>query len=240
MQQLHAPTSSTAERSAPRPDISTAITAEPTANKVSEAASNQPCGWNAYSLIMSRSGSRSEVTCSAVMAPAPPARAAYPPAVKRLVMPLTVASGLPRGHRRSAGASPGASRRRPRPHPAAPGLRIRVGTGPAARVRTRLAAVTTLTPDLLRDDRRLRGLPGASGRHAPCSPVLGGPITRSAGPRTRRCPPRQPAPARARRRASSGSRRARARSRRGPPGISSRCRRSAGRSAPCRRRAPRG
>nr|WP_262841617.1 hypothetical protein [Sphaerisporangium corydalis] len=45
MQQPHAPSSSAVGRPLPRRDRSTASRAAPTANKVSEVASNQPCGW---------------------------------------------------------------------------------------------------------------------------------------------------------------------------------------------------
>ncbi|GGK76554.1 hypothetical protein Sme01_20770 [Sphaerisporangium melleum] len=99
MQVPHTPRSVTVARPAPRRDSSTASSAAPTANEVSEAASSHPFGWNAYSLIMPCSGSRPEVTCSAVMAAPPAVRAARPPAVKGVVMHPTVPSGLVRGHR---------------------------------------------------------------------------------------------------------------------------------------------
>jgi hypothetical protein len=94
MQQLHTPINTTVEGSARRRDISMASIAEPTANSVSDVPSSQPCGRNAYSLIMSRRGSRSEVTCSVAMATAPPAVAANPPAAIRFIMPLTFAGGM--------------------------------------------------------------------------------------------------------------------------------------------------
>ncbi|WTY85680.1 hypothetical protein OG589_28010 [Sphaerisporangium sp. NBC_01403] len=94
MQQPHTPTSATVARSPPCRDISMANSADPTANSVSEAASSHPCGWKAYSLIIPRSGSRSEVRWTVTMAAAPPAMAANPPAVKRFVMHLTLAAGM--------------------------------------------------------------------------------------------------------------------------------------------------
>nr|WP_263641844.1 hypothetical protein [Microbispora cellulosiformans] len=54
-QPLHAPTSRAARRSSRA--SRTASTAEPAASSVSETGSSRPCGANAYSLIMSVSGS---------------------------------------------------------------------------------------------------------------------------------------------------------------------------------------
>nr|WP_250563068.1 hypothetical protein [Sphaerisporangium fuscum] len=126
MQLPHTPTSATTAGGIPRRDISTANRAAPTASSVNEAASSHPYGWNAYSLIIPQSGSRSDITCSVTMAATPPARAANPPTVNRLVMHLTVAAGGVSGHPEIGRIEPW---RVPEPTPTSPGSSPGTGQG---------------------------------------------------------------------------------------------------------------
>ncbi|GII78485.1 hypothetical protein Sru01_34670 [Sphaerisporangium rufum] len=86
MHSPHPPTSTAARRSTPRRASSTANSVEPAANDPSDAGSSQPPGWKAYSLIMPCTGSRPAVRCRAIIAAAPPVRAANPAAASRFVM----------------------------------------------------------------------------------------------------------------------------------------------------------
>ncbi|GAA3106309.1 hypothetical protein GCM10020001_025190 [Nonomuraea salmonea] len=68
----------TTQRFAPARRSASAISAEPTANRVSAAGSSQPADCQTYSLITACIGSRFEAACSVSIAPLPAPMAANP------------------------------------------------------------------------------------------------------------------------------------------------------------------